>query len=51
LRPGHRVRHPKYGYGTVLRREGQGEQAKLTVSFPGFGVKKMMERYAGLERL
>jgi len=51
LRPGNRVRHPKYGYGTVLRREGQGEHAKLTVSFPGFGLKKIMERYADLERL
>ncbi|HWP83860.1 MAG TPA: UvrD-helicase domain-containing protein [Terriglobia bacterium] len=51
LRPGSRVRHPKYGYGTVLRREGRGEAAKLTVSFPGFGVKKLVERYADLERL
>ena len=51
LRPGSRVRHPKYGYGTVLRREGSGEQTKLTVSFPGFGVKKLVERYADLERL
>jgi hypothetical protein len=35
----------------VLRREGQGEHTKLTVSFPGFGVKKLMERYAELESL
>jgi DNA helicase-2/ATP-dependent DNA helicase PcrA len=51
LRPGNRVRHAKYGYGTVLRREGQGENTKLTVSFPGFGVKKLIERYADLERM
>jgi DNA helicase-2/ATP-dependent DNA helicase PcrA len=51
LRPGNRVRHSKYGYGTVLRREGRGENAKLTVSFPGFGVKKLVERYAELERV
>jgi DNA helicase-2/ATP-dependent DNA helicase PcrA len=51
FRPGSKVRHPKYGYGTVLRREGQGEHTKLTVSFPGFGVKKLMERYAELESL
>ena len=51
LRPGSRVRHSKYGYGTVLRREGRGENTKLTVSFPGFGVKKLVERYADLERL
>ena len=51
FRPGSRVRHAKYGLGTVLRREGQGENTKLTVSFSGFGVKKLMERYADLERL
>ena len=51
LRPGSRVRHSKYGYGTVLRREGRGENTKLTVSFPGFGVKKLVERYADLERV
>ena len=51
FRPGQRVRHPKYGEGTVFRREGEGEQAKLTVQFPRFGVKKLVEKYAQLERL
>ena len=51
LVPGSRVRHPKYGYGTVLRREGEGEDTKLTVSFPGLGLKKVVEKYAGLERV
>ncbi|MDQ1422131.1 MAG: ATP-dependent helicase UvrD/PcrA, partial [Acidimicrobiaceae bacterium] len=48
--PGSHVRHPKYGRGLVLRREGVGDSAKLTVSFPGFGQKKLIEKYAGLER-
>jgi len=48
LRAGATVRHPKYGKGLVLRREGQGEDAKLTVSFPGYGLKKLMAKYAGL---
>ena len=51
LEPGCRVRHPKYGYGTVLHREGNGEEAKLTVSFPGLGLKKLVEKYADLERV
>ncbi len=42
------VRHPKYGKGLVLRREGHGEDAKLTISFPGYGLKKLIARYAGL---
>jgi DNA helicase-2/ATP-dependent DNA helicase PcrA len=48
--PGTHVRHPKYGRGLVLRREGTGDSAKLTVSFPGFGQKKLIEKYAGLEK-
>ena len=48
--PGAHVRHPKYGRGLVLRREGTGDGAKLTVSFPGFGQKKLIEKYAGLEK-
>jgi DNA helicase-2/ATP-dependent DNA helicase PcrA len=48
--PGSHVRHPKYGRGLVLRREGTGDTAKLTVSFPGFGQKKLIEKYAGLEK-
>jgi len=48
--PGTHVRHPKYGRGLVLRREGAGDSAKLLVSFPGFGQKKLIEKYAGLEK-
>ena len=48
--PGSYVRHSKYGRGLVLRREGVGDSAKLTVSFPGYGQKKLVEKYAGLEK-
>ncbi|HEY6308147.1 MAG TPA: UvrD-helicase domain-containing protein [Candidatus Angelobacter sp.] len=48
--PGQRVRHPKYGEGVVYRREGDGENAKLTVQFPRFGLKKLVEKYAQLEQ-
>jgi len=48
--PGSHVRHAKYGRGLVLRREGVGDGTKLTVSFPGFGQKKLIEKYAGLEK-
>ena len=49
-RTGMTVEHPKYGTGTVVRREGEGEDAKITVSFPRFGLKKLVEKYAGLKR-
>jgi DNA helicase-2/ATP-dependent DNA helicase PcrA len=48
--PGSYVRHAKYGRGLVLRREGSGDQTKVTVSFPGYGQKKLIEKYAGLEK-
>jgi DNA helicase-2/ATP-dependent DNA helicase PcrA len=50
FRPGQRVRHPKYGEGTVYQREGEGEEAKITVQFPRFGLKKLVEKYAQLEK-
>ncbi len=46
---GSTVNHPKYGRGTVLRREGDGDDAKLTISFPGYGLKKIVEKYAGIK--
>jgi DNA helicase-2/ATP-dependent DNA helicase PcrA len=51
LKPGMRVRHAKYGQGLILKREGEGENAKLTINFPGYGVKKIIEKFAGLEKV
>jgi DNA helicase-2/ATP-dependent DNA helicase PcrA len=46
LRAGAVIEHPKYGRGTVLRVEGDGEEAKLTVHFQGHGMKKVIAKYA-----
>jgi DNA helicase-2/ATP-dependent DNA helicase PcrA len=48
--PGSYVKHAKYGRGLVLRREGAGETMKLTVSFPGYGQKKLVQKFANLEK-
>jgi DNA helicase-2/ATP-dependent DNA helicase PcrA len=48
---GVRVRHPKYGEGILVAREGEGDDAKITVQFTGHGTKKLVERFAQLERL
>jgi DNA helicase II / ATP-dependent DNA helicase PcrA len=50
LKVGTRVRHAKYGVGLIIKREGEGENAKLTINFPGYGHKKMIEKYAALEK-
>jgi DNA helicase-2/ATP-dependent DNA helicase PcrA len=51
LGKGTRVRHPKYGEGIIAAREGEGDDAKITVQFSGYGTKKLVERFAQLERL
>ena len=51
FRKGQRVMHAKYGEGTVLMREGDGEDAKLTVLFTRHGMKKLMEKFANLKRV
>jgi DNA helicase-2/ATP-dependent DNA helicase PcrA len=47
---GSSIEHPRYGRGTIVRREGDGDDAKLTVSFPGHGLKKIIEKYVGLKK-
>jgi DNA helicase-2/ATP-dependent DNA helicase PcrA len=49
-RIGSKVRHAKFGVGTILGAEGEGDDTKLTVSFPDYGQKKFMAQYATLEK-
>jgi DNA helicase-2/ATP-dependent DNA helicase PcrA len=49
-RTGTVVEHPKYGTGTIVRREGDGDDAKIVVVFQRHGMKKLVEKYAGLKR-
>ncbi len=51
IKKGQRVFHAKYGEGTVLKREGDGEDAKLTVLFANHGMKKLMEKFANLRKI
>lgn len=49
LGPGSIITHPKFGRGTIMRREGDGDDARLTINFPGYGLKKLIEKYAGIK--
>ncbi|GMU69230.1 MAG: DNA helicase [Steroidobacteraceae bacterium] len=51
MRLGARVRHGKFGEGTVLNVEGQGPQARIQVNFERQGTKWLMLAYANLEAL
>jgi DNA helicase-2/ATP-dependent DNA helicase PcrA len=50
FRPGDRVRHPTFGVGTILRMEGDGHDARITVSFVSVGMKRLLTRLAPLAR-
>ncbi|MGH9788097.1 MAG: ATP-dependent helicase, partial [Candidatus Acidiferrales bacterium] len=49
--PGCTVRHSKFGEGTVLSIDGDGAERKILVHFFNYGRKKLLEKYAGLERV
>ncbi|HVS32499.1 MAG TPA: UvrD-helicase domain-containing protein [Thermoanaerobaculia bacterium] len=51
LRRGQRVRHELFGDGTILKMEGSGPNAKLTVYFDRAGPKKFIAKYAKLVRI
>ncbi|MEO6696531.1 MAG: DNA helicase II [Gammaproteobacteria bacterium] len=51
LRLGQQVRHAKFGEGVVLNYEGQGEQARVQISFGRGGSKWLMVAYANLQSL
>ena len=51
IRLGARVRHPKFGEGTVLRFEGSGESRQVHVNFEAAGQKWLMYELARLEQI
>ncbi len=50
LRAGLRVRHKQFGVGTILAVEEQGDDTRVTVKFNTVGTKKLVARYAALEK-
>ena len=51
LNPGDRVTHDAFGMGTVVAVEGVGDKAVASVDFGADGVKRLLLRYAPVERL
>ncbi|HEY5975080.1 MAG TPA: 3'-5' exonuclease, partial [Geobacteraceae bacterium] len=47
---GMKVRHAKFGVGTIRKVEGHGDEQKVIVWFNSVGPKKLLVRFAGLER-
>jgi DNA helicase-2/ATP-dependent DNA helicase PcrA len=51
LEPGDRVTHDTFGMGTVVTVEGAGERAVASIDFRSGGVKRLLLRYAPVEKL
>jgi DNA helicase-2/ATP-dependent DNA helicase PcrA len=47
---GERVSHGTFGSGTVMEVSGFGPELKVTVKFDSVGIKKLLARYADLEK-
>lgn len=50
-RTGCRVRHPKWGIGVVRDCYGDGNEQKIMINFPNIGIKKLVLRFANLEKI
>ncbi|HEY8297677.1 MAG TPA: DUF3553 domain-containing protein [Candidatus Baltobacteraceae bacterium] len=51
LQAGNKVRHPKWGEGTIMDVVGGGGDGLVTINFPNVGQKMVMLKYAPLEKL
>jgi DNA helicase-2/ATP-dependent DNA helicase PcrA len=51
LSPGERVTHQKFGLGTVVSTSGAGDKSEATIDFGSAGVKRLLLRYAPVEKL
>ena len=51
LEPGDRVTHDTFGMGSVVAVEGVGERAIAAIDFRAHGVKRLLLRYAPVEKL
>jgi DNA helicase-2/ATP-dependent DNA helicase PcrA len=51
LAPGDRVTHDTFGLGTVIAVEGSGDRTQATVDFGGDQPKRLLLRYAPVEKL
>jgi DNA helicase-2/ATP-dependent DNA helicase PcrA len=48
---GMRVRHPEFGEGKIIEKSGIGDSLKVVVLFDSGQWKKLLIKYANLERL
>lgn len=48
---GEQVEHPKWGVGTIIYKQGAGDNQKLLILFPEEGQKKVLALHAKLKKV
>jgi DNA helicase-2/ATP-dependent DNA helicase PcrA len=51
FKPGHKVKHNKWGIGTVVSVKGTGDDMELNIAFPDIGVKRLLARFAPVDKV
>jgi DNA helicase-2/ATP-dependent DNA helicase PcrA len=51
FKAGDKVKHNKWGEGTIVSVKGTGDDTELNIAFPGIGVKRLLARFAPVEKV
>ncbi|WP_214833153.1 DNA helicase PcrA [Exiguobacterium sp. s152] len=47
---GDKANHKKWGQGTVVQTRGEGDQLELDIAFPAVGIKRLLAKFAPIEK-
>ncbi|WP_024371760.1 DNA helicase PcrA [Exiguobacterium sp. ZOR0005] len=47
---GDKANHKKWGQGTVVQTRGEGDQLELDIAFPSVGIKRLLAKFAPIEK-
>ena len=50
-RAGDKAKHGKWGIGTVVAVQGEGDETELRIAFPNQGIKALMQKYAPITKI
>ena len=47
---GDKANHKKWGQGTVVQTRGEGDQLEVDIAFPEVGIKRLLAKFAPIEK-
>jgi DNA helicase-2/ATP-dependent DNA helicase PcrA len=51
FKAGDKVKHNKWGEGVIVSVKGTGDDTELNIAFPGIDVKRLLARFAPVEKV